>query len=66
MKRKDTVEKSCRLCEHAVCLADEQYCLCRKRGIVYSYGACRKFSADLLKFTPDARMGIPSATEYRN
>ena len=64
MRHKEAIEKSCRLCEHATRLTDEQYCLCHKCGVVYSYGFCRKFRADLLKFTPQARVGIPNSTQY--
>ncbi len=55
MRKKNFEESSCRLCEHATVLFGGEHCLCTKRGVVFSYGKCRKFQADLLKFSPDTR-----------
>ena len=55
MRKQNLEEVSCRLCEHATVLSGGEHCLCTRRGVVYSYGKCRKFRADLLKFSPDTR-----------
>ncbi len=58
MKQDRTTETYCRLCEHAVWLEDSEYCLCEKKGVVFSTGHCRRFRADLLKFSPETRVNI--------
>ncbi len=55
MKRNHEIEASCRICEHATLLEGGEHCLCKKRGLVFSYGSCRRFRADLLKYQPSIR-----------
>lgn len=58
MRKSNSEDVACRLCEHATVLSGGEHCLCAKRGVVFSYGSCRKFRADLLKYAPDARPAL--------
>ena len=58
MKRKSDRESACRTCEFAELLDTGEHCLCSKRGVVYSYGVCRRYREDLTKFSPAVRAGI--------
>lgn len=59
MKSAIELEASCRLCAHAVVLESGEHCLCKRRGVVYSYGKCRRFRPDVLKFSPGMRRDTP-------
>lgn len=53
MKDRD-VEISCRLCENASLICDEECMLCKKYGVVPKIHACRHFAYDPLKREPPA------------
>lgn len=55
MKHDIHIESCCQLCEFSTLLDGGEHCLCTKKGVVYSYGCCRKFQPDLLKFSPGTR-----------
>lgn len=61
MKQTNTEDRACRLCEYATPLDGGEHCLCKKRGVVFSYSCCSKFRLDLLKFSPAVR---PTTTSF--
>lgn len=58
MKRENAIEPRCALCEHAELLADTDYCLCRRKGVIAAYASCRRFSPDLTRLAPARRVPL--------
>lgn len=47
------IERSCAYCKHGA-KADDDTCLCRKKGLVPLSGSCRRFRYDPLRRIPAA------------
>ena len=59
----EDVERSCRCCEHAQILTNDEVVLCSVHGVVSCTGECRKFVYDPLKRVPPARISV-GKTEF--
>lgn len=59
---KNGIMKACAFCEKATVLAEENYVLCSKKGIVSQTYSCRGFAYDPLKKDPK-RMPAPLSFE---
>lgn len=57
-KYEESVEVSCRTCEHAEPLINEECVLCEIRGVVSATSSCRKFIYDALKRVPPKKAPV--------
>ncbi len=65
MKNEDLLEKydiarCCAYCEKATVLAEDDYILCSKKGVVSTGYACRRFAYDPLKRVPKRPAALPT------
>ena len=54
----ESVEVSCRTCEHAEPLINEECILCEIRGVVSATSSCRRFIYDALKRVPPKKAKV--------
>jgi len=57
------VEQACVYCVFAKDINDENFMLCKKKGVVESSYKCRKFVYDPLKREPPKRIVMPTYNE---
>lgn len=55
-KSHDEIEQICAYCENAVLIRESDICICKTQGAVKQTFSCKKFSLDMLKLTPRARV----------
>ena len=51
-------ENVCACCEFSSPIEASDACLCKKRGVVRADAACRKFSPDIFKLSPESRAPV--------
>lgn len=57
------IERCCARCEHATILAQCDYILCAKKGVVSDTHVCRRFIYDPLKRDPRRMPPLPHGDE---